>query len=87
MPSTGPITLGQVAKRAASLGISCSRCERAERFNLGVLIARHGRNFDIPRLLELLSTDCPTQASRSARNLCGIHAPELPRLFLGANHR
>lgn len=85
IPTSGSITLAQVAERAASLGIACSRCDRAGRYNLETLIARHGRNFGIPLLLEFLSADCPKRESLSAYGLCGIHAPELSTLFLGGN--
>jgi hypothetical protein len=50
--------------------VVCSRCERAGRYNLDTLIARHGEGFGIPKLLRLLSNDCPKRAFVSA-DLCG----------------
>jgi hypothetical protein len=79
----GSITLGDVAERTAVLAVACSRCERAGRYNLDTLIARHGVGFGIPALLRMLSDDCPKRKSVSAYDLCGIHCPELPSLFLG----
>ena len=79
---TGSITLAQVATCTSSLGIACSRCDRAGRYNLGTLIARHGPNFGIPLLLEVLSTDCPKRESLSAYDLCGIYSPDLSALFM-----
>jgi hypothetical protein len=64
------------------LGIACSWCERGGRYRLETLIARHGPNFSIPLLLELLSADCAKRESLSAYDLCGIHAPELSGLFM-----
>jgi hypothetical protein len=81
--SGGSITLGEVAERTAALAVACSRCDRAGRYRLETLIARHGADFGVPGLLSVLSADCPKRASVSAYDLCGIHCPELPTLFLG----
>ena len=64
------------------LNVACSRCDRAGRYKLDVLIARHGPNFGIPMLLRKLASDCPKRKSVSAYDLCGIHCPELSALFL-----
>jgi hypothetical protein len=53
--SEGSITLGDVADHTTVLAVACSRCERAWRYNLDTLIARHGEGFSIPKLLRLLS--------------------------------
>jgi hypothetical protein len=63
----GSITLGDVAGRTAVLAVACSRCDRAGRYNLDTLIARHGVGFGIPALLRKLSDDCPKRKSVSAR--------------------
>jgi hypothetical protein len=55
METSGSITLGDVVERTVVLAVACSRCERARRYNLDTLIARHGEGFGIPRLLRLLS--------------------------------
>jgi hypothetical protein len=68
------------------LAVVCSRCERAGRYDLDTLIARHGEGFGIPKLLRLLAKDCPKRASVSA-DLCGVHCPELPVFFLGEEGR
>jgi hypothetical protein len=57
--SRGSITLGDVAEHTAELAVVCSRCERAGRYNLDTLIARHGEGFGIPKLLRLLSKRSP----------------------------
>ena len=79
---SGSITLGAVAERTAVLNVACTRCERAGRYNLDTLIARHGADFGIPELLRLLAADCPKRKSISAYDLCGVHCPDLPALFL-----
>jgi hypothetical protein len=62
------------------LAVACGRCERAGRYPLATLIARHGAAFDIPSLLRLLSADCPKRAAISAYDLCGAHCPDLSTL-------
>jgi hypothetical protein len=77
----GSITLGQVAEHTAVLVLACSRCDRAGRYGMDTLIARHGPGFGIPELLRLLSDDCPKRQSLSAYDLCGVHCPDLPTFF------
>ena len=74
--SEGSITLGEAAGHTAALTVACTRCERAGRYNLDTLIARHGEGFGIPKLLRLLSKDRVKRASVSAYDLCGVHCPE-----------
>ena len=81
--SEGSITLGDVAEHTTVLAVACTRCERAGKYRLETLIARHGADFGIPDLLRLLSDDCVKRASVSAYDLCGVHCPELPGFFLG----
>lgn len=59
----GSITLGQVAAHTATLAVACSRCDRAGRYSLDTMIAKHGPQFGIPDLLRLLSADCPKRQS------------------------
>jgi hypothetical protein len=84
MGDIGSISLGDVADRTAVLNIACSRCERAGRYSVETLITRHGHWFGIPALLALLSADCPKRqaTAASAYDLCGVHCPDLPALFL-----
>jgi hypothetical protein len=84
MGDIGSISLGDVADRTAVLNIACSRCERAGRDSVETLITRHGHWFGIPALLALLSADCPKRqaTAASAYDLCGVHCPDLPALFL-----
>jgi hypothetical protein len=63
--------------------LPCTRCERAGRYNLDALIARHGADFGIPELLRLLSDDCPKRKSITVYDLCGIHCRGLAAFFLG----
>jgi hypothetical protein len=81
--SSGSITLAQVAERTAVLVIACNRCERAGRYPMATLIARHEYDFTVPELLlRRLSDDCTKRASISIYNLCGVHCPELSEWFL-----
>jgi hypothetical protein len=84
MPS-GTISLADVAAKTETLAVTCSRCERAGRYPIRTLIARHGPDFGIPALLSRLSADCPKRASVSAYDVCGVRCPELPAFFLSFN--
>ena len=56
--ANGSITLFQVAAHTEVPAIACSRCDRAGRYRLDMLIARHGPDiFGIPALLRVLSAD------------------------------
>ena len=78
--ASGALTLAQVASRTDVLAVACSRCERAGRYPVAMLIARHGAEFPVPDLLRRLSDDCTKRASISAYDLCGVHCPELSGL-------
>ncbi len=83
METSGSITLGEAAEHTAVLIVECTRCDRAGKYRLEALIARHGEDFGIPDLLRLLSEDCPKRKSITVYDLCGVHCPELPSFFLG----
>src|SRR3954471_17130575 len=70
MALTGSITLRDVAARTNTLTVACSRCDRAGQYNIDSLIARHGRDFGVPALLNLLSADCPKRQSVTAYDRC-----------------
>jgi hypothetical protein len=80
METSGSITLGEVAERTAVLAVACSRCERAGRYNLDTLIARHGEGFGIPELLRLLSEAEIDHCLRSVRRSLPGVAVVLPGL-------
>jgi hypothetical protein len=82
MPYAGSLTLLDVAERTDALIIACGRCDRAGRYPVATLIEKHGRSFPIPTLLRTLSADCPKHTSAAAYDICGVHCPELPKLFL-----
>jgi hypothetical protein len=79
---SGSITLADVILRTSVLAVACTQCERAGRYNVDTLIARHGPAFTIPLLLRELSADCPKRQSVSVYDLCGVHCPDLSGLFL-----
>jgi hypothetical protein len=49
---------------------------------MATLIERHGRSFPVPELLRELSVDCAKRQSVSQYDLCGVHCPELPAMFM-----
>jgi hypothetical protein len=79
--SGGFYTLGQIVGLADTLVVSCARCGREGRFRTARLIREHGAGVGIPRLLELLAADCPRMIADKVHDPCGVHCPELPRLF------
>jgi hypothetical protein len=82
MMAAGSITLYEVAAKTDTLVVACTKCDRAGRYPLVTLIRRYGRAYPIPHLLRELSADCPKRQSVTVYDLCGIHCPDLPRLFL-----
>lgn len=62
--ASGFITLDQVATHTAVLAVACSRCDRAGRYSLDTLIARHD--------------DCPKPWKPAPRRR-GNPLPNLPR--------
>lgn len=80
---SGSILLSDVAARTAVLVVACDRCDRAGRYPLETLIERHGARYSVPHLLRHLSANCPKRqsVSKSHYDLCGIHCPDLPKLF------
>ena len=79
---SGALTLAQVAQRTAVLEIACRRCERHGRYDVARLVARHGAGIDMPDLRRVLSANCPRWKTHSIYDLCGVHFPQLPDLFL-----
>ena len=66
MATSGSISLGEVAEHAAVLAVARTRCERAGKYRLETLIARHGAGFSVLNLLRMLSDDCPKRKSITA---------------------
>ncbi len=79
---SGALTLGQVAGRTAALEVACRRCDRRGRYGVAGLVARHGAGMPMPALRRVLAGDCPRREARNVYDLCDVHFPELPKLFL-----
>lgn len=73
--SAGSISLEQVAAHMAVLAVACSRCDRAGRYPVDALIARHGPGFGVPEVLTLLSGTAQN-ANLSAETRCNIGGHE-----------
>jgi hypothetical protein len=78
----GSIALQEVAAHTDVLAVGCTRCERTARYQMATLIERHGRSFPVPALLHELSVDCVKRQSVSQYDLCGVHCPEMPGMFI-----
>jgi len=51
MPSSGSLTLGDVAAKTDVLAVACTRCDRTGRYPLAALIEKHVPAYTIPTLL------------------------------------
>jgi hypothetical protein len=83
-PTRGYLTLGEIADRTPTLEVACSRCDRRGRYQTASLIRQIGRDKPATDWLREISADCPRRLdpSPSIQELCGIHCPDLPKLFL-----
>ena len=79
---SGSILLVDVAEHLTTLEIACNRCERKGRAAMDRLMAEHGPAMSMPKLLALLSADCPKRQSEKMHDVCGAHFPQLPSIFL-----
>ena len=70
---SGPSTLADVVAQTDTLAIACSKCDRAGRYPVAMLIERYSPQFAVVDLLRLLSVGCPMRESNSPCALCGIH--------------
>jgi hypothetical protein len=80
-PAAGPgvVFLGQVAARLQMLDVACTRCERRGRLNTARLVAEHGADMPVPKLLRILAADCPKMQAAEFHDVCGIHLPQLSK--------
>jgi len=81
MSARDSITLGELRGLLPMLEIACRRCNRRGRLRLDRLIAEHGERAGLPDLRVLLAADCPHIRSAEIANRCGVHFPQLPKLF------
>ena len=80
--STGFVTLGQIAGRLAVLDVACNRCDRRGRLRIDSLVTEHGPALPIPELRRTVAADCAKMQAGHMHDVCGVHFPELSRLFL-----
>jgi hypothetical protein len=80
--AAGSLTLADVAAKTDTLVVRCTKCDRAGRYPLAILIRRLGPEFPIPQLLQGLSADCAKSEATNAYDLCGVYCPDLPVLFV-----
>lgn len=79
---TGYLTLASIVGRMTTLAVSCNRCDRRGRLSVARLLTEHGPAQPIPTLREIIAADCPKMQARHLYDVCGVHFPELSRLFL-----
>jgi hypothetical protein len=60
------------------LEIECLECERFGRYRIAKLIQRHGPDFGLPYLRELLAADCPRLRSASIYQRCAARITKPP---------
>jgi hypothetical protein len=76
------IKLGQVAARLAMLEVACNRCDRRGRLRTDRLLAEHGAGLSMPKLRLIIAADCPRMQADKMHDVCGVHFPQLPGLFV-----
>ncbi len=72
----------RIAARLSVIDVSCNRCDRRGRLNTARLVAERGADMSAPRLLRLLSADCPKRIAGQWHDVCGVHLPQLSKLGL-----
>jgi hypothetical protein len=86
MATSGSISLSEVSEHTAVLAVACNRCERAGRYRLDTLIARHGADLGIPALLRQLS-EIAQSGSRSLSMTCAASTARSCRRSSSPGHR
>lgn len=83
MPRSGAILFGDLDGRLDTLRVACRKCDRAGRYGVAGLIARHGPNAKLVDWKAELTADCPRQqaASINIMDLCGAYFPDLTDVF------
>jgi hypothetical protein len=82
MRRLGAVALGDVAARAKTLDVACTRCDRRGHYQLERLVARLGPDFPMTDLAGKLA-DCPRRASPSWSERCDVYFPGLAKLMIG----
>jgi hypothetical protein len=80
MRKPGAVALGDVAARAKTLDVACTRCDRRGQYQLERLVARLGPDFPMTDLAGELA-DCPRRASPSWSERCDVYFPGLAKLM------
>jgi hypothetical protein len=76
----GLVRLGQLASWLSVVDVACNRCGRHGRLDTARLVAEHGAEISVPELLQIVAADCPWMKAKGARDMCGAHLPQMPRL-------
>jgi hypothetical protein len=82
VPYAGSLALSDILEKTDTLVTACSRCNRAGRYPMTILIKQHGATYTVPLLLRDLSADCVKRGTVDQHDLCGVHCPDLPALFI-----
>jgi hypothetical protein len=81
MPA-GFLTLAGIAGRLTTLEVACNRCDRRGRLQIDRLVVEYGLALPIPQLRRIVAADCAKMQAGHLHAVCGVHFPELSRLFL-----
>ena len=74
--------MGGIADKITMLEVAYSRCERHGRLSVAKLIERHGADAQLTNLRTVLAGDCP-RIGGAIYEQCGVHYPQLVRLWRG----
>jgi hypothetical protein len=84
MAIRGSITLGELAVRATTLDVACTRCERRARLRAATLVATHGADFLMTDLGALVA-DCPRRGATAHQERCDVYFSGLTAIMDGAD--
>ncbi len=80
--------MGRVAERGATmLALACRKCERRGRVSVARLLAEWGEHAALADIADDATVDCPRRNARQLYELCGVHWPDLPGLFVAPKGR
>jgi hypothetical protein len=80
MKRPGAVALGDVAARAKTLDVACTRCDRRGQYQLGRLVARLGPDFAMTDLADKL-VDCTRRNSPAWTERCDVYFPDLAKIM------
>ena len=77
------VVFGDIEGQLDTLIVECMRCNRAGRYSVAKLIAKHGRKGKLTVWLHDLKGDCPKRDAPGYQDRCDVLAPDLAKVLWG----